>query len=128
MDKGDFDLNNQYAGGLKGIGSRTGRIVAEYVWIDGTGIKMRSKCITLDKKVTCLEDIPDCGYDGSSCYQAQTENSEVHLMPVAYWTDPFRKGDNILVLCDGYVFADSNLDKLVPVNSNFRHHAKAIFD
>lgn len=119
-------LNNQYKV-FHGI-DQGGKIIAEYVWLDGTGINLRSKCRTLDKKVTSLTDLPDWNYDGSSTYQAATESSEVHLKPVAFFRDPFRQGDNIIVLADGYVFADSSLTKLIPNNTNFRAAAKEIFD
>ena len=75
-----------------------GKIIAEYVWIDGTGIGLRSKCRTLEKKVESLDDLPEWNYDGSSTYQATTENSEIILKPVAYFRDPFRQGDNIMVM------------------------------
>ena len=126
MTEQNIHLQNQY-NVLHGI-DQQGKIIAEYVWIDGTGITLRSKCRTLDKPVTCLADLPDWNYDGSSTYQATTENSEVILKPVAYFRDPFRQGDNILVLAEGYIWADAKLDKLIPTNTNFRHFAKQIFD
>ena len=59
---------------------------------------------------------------------APTENSEVICKPVAMFPDPFRGGDNILVMCDTYVWEDTDYKKLIPSKSNFRHQAKAIFD
>jgi glutamine synthetase len=103
--------------------------VAEYVWIDGTGLNLRSKSRTLTKPVNKLEDIPDWNYDGSSCYQASTHNSEVIVKPVAYFSDPFRGGgNNIIVLTETYQWADDQFSVLKPANTNFRHFAKAIFD
>ena len=105
-----------------------GKAVAEYIWIDGSGITLRSKCRTLAKKVENLEDIPEWNYDGSSTYQAVTENSEVILKPVAYFNDPFRGGDNILVMCETFNWEDGTFTKLVPSNTNFRHFATKIWN
>ena len=45
-----------------------GSIIAEYVWIDGTGLNLRSKAKTITKPVNSLADLPEWNYDGSSCY------------------------------------------------------------
>lgn len=104
-----------------------GRIVAEYIWIDGTGINVRSKSRTLDSKVESLSDLPEWNYDGSSTMQAVTHNSEVILRPVAYFSDPFRGGDNLLVLCSTYKKSDTT-GEVVPANTNFRHFVEEIFE
>jgi len=88
----------------------------------------RSKCRTLPGKVSKLEDLPEWNYDGSSTNQATTENSEIILKPVAYFPDPFRGGDNVMVLCDGYCWADGTFKQLIPNNTNFRASAKKVFD
>ena len=72
--------------------------------------------------------MPEWNYDGSSTYQATTENSEVILKPVAYFRDPFRQGDNVIVLAEGFVWEDGKFEKLIPNNTNFRHYAKQIWD
>lgn len=105
-----------------------GSIVAEYVWIDGSGLQLRSKAKTITHKVNSLADLPDWNYDGSSCYQASTHNSEVIMKPVAYYPDPFRGGDNIIVMTETFVWADDKFTTLKPANTNFRHFAKTIFD
>ncbi|KAH8400471.1 hypothetical protein KR222_000961 [Zaprionus bogoriensis] len=99
-------------------------VQATYVWIDGTGEDLRCKDRTLDfipsspKADACLnfweiaacsagavvEQLPIWNYDGSSCYQAEGSNSDTYLYPVAIYKDPFRRGNNILVMCDTYKF------------------------
>ena len=120
-------LYNQYASKLFDLDQK-GSVIAEYVWIDGSGISMRSKARTLTSKVTCLADIPEWNFDGSSTYQAVTDQSEVIIKPVAYYPDPFRRGDNILVLCEAWNWEDATCQKLVPSNTNFRHYATQIWD
>lgn len=100
-----------------------GSTVLEYVWIDGTGIGLRAKARTLTKEIRSLEDIPHWNYDGSSTYQASTHNSEVILKPVAYFKDPFRMGNNFIVLCESWIWADEQFSSMKPANTNFRHFA-----
>jgi glutamine synthetase len=120
-------MYNQYAAALFDL-PQFGSIIAEYVWIDGSGITLRSKARTLTKKIEKVEDLPEWNYDGSSCYQAETENSEVILKPVAMFRDPFRRGDNIIVMCESWVWENKDFKQLVPANTNFRHFAKQIWD
>lgn len=79
-----------------------GKIQAEYVWIGGSGQDVRSKTRTLAKKPSKPSDLPEWNYDGSSTGQAPGHDSEVILRPQAIFHDPFRGGDNILVMCDTY--------------------------
>jgi glutamine synthetase len=59
---------------------------------------------------------------------ATTENSEVIMKPVAIFPDPFRRGDNIMVLTETFVWADTQYKKFIPSKTNFRDQAKLIFD
>ncbi|GAQ84191.1 Glutamine synthetase [Klebsormidium nitens] len=78
------------------------KIIAEYVWIGGHKLDLRSKARTLEGPVTDPSKLPDWNYDGSSTGQAPGDDSEVILKPQAIYRDPFRKGANILVMCDTY--------------------------
>lgn len=104
-----------------------GKIIAEYVWIDGTDHTVRSKQRTLPKKIESLADLPEWNYDGSSTWQAVTGNSEVVLKPVAYYPDPFRKGDNVLVMCETFA-VDRLKNTITPANTNFRHFSNQIME
>lgn len=89
-------------------------VQAEYIWIDGSGEGIRSKCRTMDFEPKAAKECPVWNFDGSSTGQAEGSNSDMYLHPVAIFKDPFRGGDNKLVLCDVYKY--NNL----PAETNHR--------
>ncbi|CRL01091.1 CLUMA_CG014179, isoform A [Clunio marinus] len=98
-------------------------IQATYLWIDGTGENVRLKDRVLEKIPTRPEDLPHWQYDGSSTYQALGGNSDISLVPRAIYRDPFKAGENdIIVLCDTYK-PDGT-----PCDSNHRAAMQAAYD
>jgi glutamine synthetase len=93
-----------------------------YVWIDGTGEGLRSKTKVAKKEPTDINQISEWGYDGSSCYQATGEDSDLEIRPVRMCPDPFMTPKSKLVLCDVYD-AKGN-----PVVSNKRNSALDAFN
>lgn len=73
-----------------------------YVWIDGTGQHLRSKCRTLNFNPTSYKEVPTRTFDGRYTYHADPKNSDTFICPVAMYNDPMRRGNNKLVLCDTY--------------------------
>jgi glutamine synthetase len=101
-----------------------GKVAAEYVWIGGSGADLRSKTKTLDSVPKSVADLPKWNYDGSSTGQAPGTDSEVYLVARAIFKDPFRGGDNILVMADAYEpprqIADDKMSELKPIPTNSR--------
>jgi len=101
------------------------KVQAEYIWIGGSGQDLRSKTRTIDlEKITSLSELPIWNYDGSSTGQAPGKDSEVYLKPVAFYPDPFRRGNNVLVVCEACL-PDG---KLTPIPTNSRREAEIVFD
>lgn len=90
------------------------KILTTYVWIDGSGINMRSK----DRILNCLpyspEATPEWTFDGSSTGQATSDNSDTRLVPIANYRDPFRCEPHVMVLCEVYYTEDK------PAKTNHR--------
>jgi len=106
---------------------QNGKVMAEYVWLGASGttggFDIRSKTMTLEKQPTQVSELRVWNYDGSSTGQAPGSDSEVLLKPVAVYNDPFRRGDNVLVLCEAVLPVTNQ-----PIPTNTRTKAKAIFD
>jgi glutamine synthetase len=98
------------------------KVLAEYVWIGGNGDDLRCKTRTLDAVPKSAADLPEWNFDGSSTNQAPGHDSEVIIKPQAIFKDPFRGGDNIMVLCDCY----TPQGEAIP--SNTRKPANDIFN
>ena len=90
------------------------RVQALYIWIDGSGEGLRSKTKTLDSVPKSVSELPIWNYDGSSTYQAEGRNSDTYLHPVKMYPDPFRGGDNVMVMCETYKYDNT------PTETNHR--------
>jgi len=103
-----------------------GKVLAEYVWLGGSrttgGFDIRQKTKTLDKAPSSVADLPVWNFDGSSTGQAPGDDSEVLLRPVSIFADPFRGGENILVLCECLT------PQMAAIPTNTRESAKALFE
>lgn len=94
-------------------------MIFEYIWIGGAG-ELRSKTRVLHAGFEKAEDLPEWNYDGSSTGQAAADgNTEIRLLPVKIYNNPFLSG--YLVLCETYVH-----DK--PHATNTRHAAALAFN
>lgn len=101
---------------FKSLENAKGTAWLEYVWIDGSKQKMRSKKRLVTKVPTCVDDLPEWNFDGSSTGQALESNTDIYLKPVAMYKHPFLgKGDNFLVLCETMLFDRT------PIPSNTRN-------
>ena len=75
----------------------------EYVWIGGQGTDLHSHTRVIERAPSRLEDIPKMTVDGRACGLACDRSTDVVLEPCAVFADPFREGDNVLVLCEAFV-------------------------
>lgn len=95
---------------------------AMYFWIDGSLQNLRAKTRTLDFTPKSVSELPVWNYDGSSTMQAETGNADVYLHPVAIYADPFRGGQNKLVLCETFKYDGK------PLETNTRNACKKVMD
>jgi glutamine synthetase len=93
--------------------------MAEYIWIDADfNVRAKGRTVTSIK----LEELPDWNFDGSSTGQALGNDSEIILKPAAVYRDPFRPGDNVLVMCSAYS------PKGPPIPTNTRHSCNIVME
>lgn len=136
------------------------KIILEYIWIGGQEeLRSKTKVMevveasensvqamdtytdpthrqeTIKRFEPRLEQIPVWNYDGSSTFQATTENSEILLRPQRLFRDPFRRHvqespsnhhqdfvPSFLVICDTY------LPNGIPHPTNTRFRAAQVFE
>ncbi|CAJ1358284.1 unnamed protein product [Effrenium voratum] len=77
-----------------------GKVQAEYVWIDsdfwdGQSFDLCCKTLTLPDAPMSLDEIPIWTYSGDDA-------KDIVIVPRRTYRDPFRPGDNIIVLADTY--------------------------
>jgi len=105
-----------------------GKVQAEYIWIGGGG-ELRCKTRTFNAVPKSPGDLPCWNFDGSSTGQAPGDDSEVMIKPCAFYPDPFRPGDNILVICDCYLPDPNKPEGLGnPIPTNTRKKCADIMD
>ena len=79
---------------------------AEYIWLDGSRpvgqLRSKTRFIELKSDIPSVREFPEWSFDGSSTNQATGSDSDCILKPVAIARDPFRAGQNFLVLCEVY--------------------------
>ncbi|CAK1588693.1 unnamed protein product [Parnassius mnemosyne] len=98
------------------------KILATYIWIDGSGEHMRCKDRTLNFIPKQPKDLPVWNFDGSSTGQADGHNSDTFLVPRALYKDPFRRGNHLLVMCDTFKY------NMEPTETNHRVKCQEAYD
>jgi len=98
------------------------KVQCTYVWIDGTGEQLRSKTKTVNFVPKQPKELPSWNYDGSCAYQAEGSNTDVYLQPVALYRDPFRGGNNKIVLCETFKYNKK------PTETNHRKSCNAVME
>uniref|UniRef100_A0A1A8I013 Glutamine synthetase n=1 Tax=Nothobranchius kuhntae TaxID=321403 RepID=A0A1A8I013_NOTKU len=93
-----------------------------YIWVDGTGEGLRNKTRTLDTEPRSIDDIPEWNFDGSSTYQAEGSNSDMYLVPVCMFRDPFTLDPNKLVLCEVLKY------NRLPAETNHRNSCNKVME
>jgi glutamine synthetase len=93
-----------------------------YVWIDGSGQSLRAKTKTVSGAPKSVADVPIWNFDGSSTGQAEGRDADVYLYPKVLYDDPFRGGDNKLVLCE------TMKSEGTPTSSNKRRSCALVMD
>ncbi|OTF79983.1 hypothetical protein BLA29_011083, partial [Euroglyphus maynei] len=96
------------------------QVQALYIWIDGQQ-NIRAKTKTLNFIPKLVSELPIWTTDGHSNYITET-NVEIYLSPIRMYNDPFRGGNNKLILCE-ILYEDFTIPPL-----NTRHTCNVVMD
>ncbi len=92
--------------------------IIEYIWFGGNDeFRSKVRCINNNNNLLDINDVGMWNYDGSSTNQANTEDSEIILMPVRLYKDKL-KSNYYYVLCETFRYENSSL---VPLPNNYRN-------
>ncbi|OCT65244.1 glutamine synthetase isoform X2 [Xenopus laevis] len=97
-----------------------GKVLVTYVWKNVPSEELQCKTRTLDYEPKSIEDIPEWGFG----FHLQPEDpiSDMYLIPVKMFKDPFFLDPNKLVLCEAM---KSNGQ---PAENNLRHSCKNVME
>ncbi|XP_070812706.1 glutamine synthetase-like isoform X2 [Pituophis catenifer annectens] len=98
------------------------RALATYIWIDGSGEGLRAKTKTLPQEPNCVEELSEWNFDGSSTGQSEGSNSDMFLIPVKMFRDPFSLDPNKLVMCEVLKYNRK------PAETNYRYTCKQVME
>jgi len=122
MERTSLVSNASILGKYLSLGQPANATQVMYVWIDGTDEHVRAKTKTVSFVPKTASELPIWNFDGSSTGQAEGSNADVYLLPVQLYKDPFRGGDNKLVMCETIRYNRN------PTESNHRHSCKMVMD
>jgi glutamine synthetase len=113
-------------------------VLLEYIWLDSKN-DFRSKTRVIDVD-TSLDGVYFCpknniikfkllmwNYDGSSTGQAEGKDSEVFLIPVATFNDPFRKNYSSDINSSYLIWCEMVDKNMVPLKNSNRTNANKVF-
>ncbi|XP_035432600.2 glutamine synthetase [Spodoptera frugiperda] len=69
-----------------------------------------------------LKDLPILSFDGKASGLTKRNSSDMYLIPRAIYGDPFKRGNNILVMCDTYTH------RMEPTRTNHRYQCAATYN
>ncbi|XP_054613147.1 glutamine synthetase-like isoform X1 [Dunckerocampus dactyliophorus] len=100
-----------------------GKCQVTYIWISKNGEDLRGKTRTLETEPKSIDEIPEWNFCTAHRFsQVQMSYSEMFLIPVCMFRDPFTLDPNKLVLCEVL-----NNDRL-PAETNHRMGCKKVMD
>ncbi|XP_078498150.1 glutamine synthetase-like [Lissotriton helveticus] len=98
------------------------QVLVTYVWIDETGESVRCKTKTVDNEPKCIEEVSEWTFEGLCARPAEPCMSDMYLIPVQMFRDPFCLDPNKLVMCEVLKYNRK------PADTNLRHTCKTVME